>query len=74
MQPFEDPNATFVKSMTYRSTDTYRMSEIYRQISELKKMSLKREAEKKDLADIVEQDKLVEVRSKLFVSRCHQSI
>ncbi|KAI9144721.1 FACT complex component Spt16 [Paraphysoderma sedebokerense] len=62
--PFEDPNATFVKSMTYRSTDTYRMSEIYRQISELKKMSLKREAEKKDLADIVEQDKLVEVRNR----------
>jgi len=60
--PFEDPTATFVKSMTYRSTDQYRMNEIYRQITDLKKLSLKKEAELKDIADIVQQDKLVEVK------------
>jgi nucleosome binding factor SPN SPT16 subunit len=60
--PFENPSATFIKTLTYRSNDVSRVNEIYRQISDLKKQSLKAEAERKDKADIVEQDRLVEVK------------
>ncbi|KAK9761234.1 FACT complex subunit spt16, partial [Basidiobolus ranarum] len=62
--PFDDPNANFVRALTYRSSDTYRMTEIYKNILDLKKHLAKREAEKKEMADIVEQDKLVEVKGK----------
>ncbi|KAJ3350446.1 FACT complex subunit spt16 [Allomyces javanicus] len=60
--PFENPNATFIKTLTYRSNDAPRMNDIYRKVSELKKQSLKAEAERKDKADIVEQDRLVEAK------------
>jgi len=56
--PFEDPDATFVRSMSFRSNDTTHFSELYRDISDLKKAVSKEEAEKKELADVVEQDKL----------------
>ena len=64
-QPFEDPNAHFVRSMTFRSSDTEHLENISQQITELRKNAVRREQEKKDLADVVEQDKLVEIRSKL---------
>ncbi|KAL7754343.1 FACT complex subunit spt16 [Sorochytrium milnesiophthora] len=60
--PFEDPNATFVRMLTYRSSDVGRMNEVYRQITDLKKSSQKAEAERKDKADIVEQDRLIEIK------------
>jgi nucleosome binding factor SPN SPT16 subunit len=58
-QPFEDPNAQFVRSLTFRSKDPARMENIVNQITEMKKESVRREQEKKQLEDVVEQDKLV---------------
>lgn len=66
-QPFEDPSAHFVRSFTFRSKDASRMSDIATQITELRKTSLRREQEKKDMEDVVEQDKLIEIRSKSSV-------
>ena len=67
-QPFEDPTAQFVRSFTFRSKDADRMQEIATQITELRKSALRREQEKKDLEDVVEQDKLTEIRSRVFRS------
>lgn len=62
-QPFEDASAHFVRSLTFRSADGERYGEIATQISNMKRDSVKREQEKKDMEDVVEQDKLVEIRS-----------
>lgn len=63
-QPFEDASAHFVRSLTFRSLDGDRYEEIATQISNIKKEATKKEQEKKDMEDVVEQDKLVEIRSK----------
>ena len=63
-QPFEDASAHFVRSLTFRSTDGDRYGEIANQISNLKRDAVKKEQEKKDMEDVVEQEKLVEIRSK----------
>lgn len=63
-QPFEDASAHFVRSLTFRSSDGDRYAEIATQISNMKRDSVKKEQEKKDMEDVVEQDKLVEIRSK----------
>ncbi|GAA5982684.1 hypothetical protein JCM11641_002335 [Rhodosporidiobolus odoratus] len=62
--PFEDPSATFIRGITYRSTDSFRFTELHKEINDLKKAAVKRENERKELADVVEQDKLVELRGK----------
>lgn len=62
-QPFEDASAHFVRSLTFRSTDGDRYSEIAAQISNMKRDISKKEQEKKDMEDVVEQDKLMEIRS-----------
>ncbi|KAJ3142649.1 FACT complex subunit spt16 [Physocladia obscura] len=62
VHPFEDVNSTFVKAMTFKSPDMARFAEIYREVNELKKDFTKREAERKEKADLVEQDRLVEMR------------
>lgn len=64
-QPFEDPAAHFVRSLTLRSKDADRMQDIAQQITELRKNAVRREQEKKQLEDVVEQDKLIEIRSEL---------
>lgn len=64
--PFDDPDATFVRSMSYRSTDSQRFTELYREITELRKSATKREAEEKELADVVEQDKLILSKSRTY--------
>ncbi|AAS53040.2 AER360Cp [Eremothecium gossypii ATCC 10895] len=62
--PYEDsPDHQFVRSLTLRSKDGDRMADIFKQITELKKESTKREQERKVLADVVEQAKLVENRT-----------
>ena len=61
-QPFEDHNATFIRGITYRSTDSFRFAEIHKEISDLKKAATKKENEKKEMADVVEQDKLIELK------------
>ena len=50
--------------MTYRSADGHRFDTIYRQITELKKEVNKREQQKKEMADVIEQDTLVELRGR----------
>ena len=63
-QPFEDATAHFVRSLTFRSLDGERFENIANQIATMKKDAAKREQEKKELEDVVEQDKLIEIRSK----------
>ncbi|KAJ3824085.1 FACT complex subunit SPT16 [Lentinula raphanica] len=62
--PFEDPDATFVRSITYRTTDGHRFDSINKQINELKRDVNKREAQKKEMADVVEQDSLIELKGR----------
>jgi nucleosome binding factor SPN SPT16 subunit len=50
--------------LTFRSADAARMSDVFRHIQELKKNIVKREAEKKEMEDVVEQENLREIRSK----------
>jgi nucleosome binding factor SPN SPT16 subunit len=64
MQPFEDPDATFIRSITYKSTDGHRFDNITKQITDLKKEMNKREQQKKELADVIEQDTLIEVKGR----------
>ncbi|EMC97887.1 hypothetical protein BAUCODRAFT_406868 [Baudoinia panamericana UAMH 10762] len=63
-QPFEDPNAQFIRSLTFRSKDAGRMEDIKDQITDMKKATNRKEQERKDLEDVVEQDKLVEIRNR----------
>ncbi|KAJ9141688.1 FACT complex subunit SPT16 [Pleurostoma richardsiae] len=63
-QPFEDASAHFVRSLTFRSLDGSRYEEIATQISNMKRDAIKREQEKKDMEDVVEQDKLIEIRNR----------
>jgi nucleosome binding factor SPN SPT16 subunit len=65
-QPFEDASAHFVRSLTFRSHDGDRLQDIANSIGNMKKEAVKREQEKKELEDVVEQDKLIEIRSKLL--------
>ncbi|THV07844.1 FACT complex subunit SPT16 [Dendrothele bispora CBS 962.96] len=62
--PFEDPDATFVRSISYRSTDGHRFDTIYKQITELKKEVNKREAQKKEMADVIDQGSLTEIKGR----------
>ncbi|KAI0797833.1 FACT complex subunit SPT16 [Abortiporus biennis] len=62
--PFEDPDSTFIRSITYRSADGHRFDHISKQITELKKEVNKREHQKKEMADVIEQDVLVEVKGR----------
>lgn len=64
-QPFEDATAHFVRSLTFRSYDGERLQDIANQIGNMKKDAVKREQEKKEMEDVVEQDKLIEIRSKI---------
>lgn len=45
--PFDDPNATFIKSFTFRSNEMARFTELFKQITECKKDIVKRDAERK---------------------------
>lgn len=63
-QPFEDPSAQFIRSLTFRSKDSNRMEDIRDQITEMKKAAVRKEQEKKDMEDVVEQDKLIEIRNR----------
>lgn len=63
-QPFEDPSANFVRNLTLRSKDKDRFAQIAQDITELRKTALRREQERKEMEDVVEQDKLIEIRSR----------
>ncbi|PSK35602.1 FACT complex subunit SPT16 [Candidozyma pseudohaemuli] len=61
--PYEDsPDHQFVRSITFRSRDRQRIVDVYKAIQDLKKDSVKREAEKKQLADVVTQGNLIELK------------
>lgn len=68
LQPFEDPDATFIRSLSYRSSDNHRFDTIHKQITELKKDANKREQEKKEMADVIEQDNLIEIKGVASIS------
>ncbi|KAF8854754.1 transcription elongation complex subunit [Acephala macrosclerotiorum] len=63
-QPFEDATAHFVRSLTFRSHDGERLQDIANQISNMKRDAVKKEQEKKEMEDVVEQDKLIEIRNR----------
>ncbi|KAF2704953.1 SPT16-domain-containing protein [Pleomassaria siparia CBS 279.74] len=63
-QPFEDPNAHFIRSVTFRSHDIARIDNITKDITELKKDVVRREQEKKQMEDVVEQDKLIPIKNR----------
>jgi nucleosome binding factor SPN SPT16 subunit len=63
-QPFEDPAAQFIRSLTFRSKDADRMDSVKDQITEMKKAAVRKEQEKKEMEDVVEQDKLIEIRNR----------
>ncbi|KAG7192250.1 FACT complex subunit spt16 [Scheffersomyces spartinae] len=61
--PYEDsPDNTFVRSMTFRSRDRQRMVDVFKAIQDLKKDAVKREQERKQLADVVTQANLNELK------------
>lgn len=57
--PFDDPEATFIRNISYRSKDARHFDELYNDISEMRRLVTKREAERREMADVVEQDELV---------------
>ncbi|KAJ3023192.1 FACT complex subunit spt16 [Thoreauomyces humboldtii] len=63
-QPFEDSAATFIKALSFRSSDLGRFMDLYKQINDLKKDTTKRDSERKEKADLVEQDNLIEIRGR----------
>ncbi|EMR08097.1 hypothetical protein PNEG_03537 [Pneumocystis murina B123] len=62
--PFDDLSASFIRSLTFRSSDTRHMSEVFLSIQEMKKNVAKREAERREMADVIEQDNLIEVKNR----------
>ena len=44
------------------------MLKVYEQITGMKKAATKRENEKKELADVIEQDRLIEMKGKLLAT------
>ncbi|KAF8228962.1 FACT complex subunit SPT16 [Tricholoma matsutake] len=62
--PFQDPDATFIRSVSYRSPDGHRFDNICKQITDLKKEANKREQQKKEMADVIEQGTLTEVKGR----------
>ncbi|KAK6200964.1 global regulator of transcription [Scheffersomyces amazonensis] len=61
--PYEDnPDNSFLRSITLRSKDRQRMIDVFKAIQELKKDSVKRESERKQMADVVTQANLIELK------------
>lgn len=61
---FDNPNATFVREVSYRSGDSRNLNEAFRLIQELRKRVREREAEKLEKADLVEQGELTIVKGR----------
>lgn len=58
---FMDPAGHFLRSLTVRTNDLLHAQELIKDITELRKQFVTREATKKEMADIVEQENLVEI-------------
>jgi nucleosome binding factor SPN SPT16 subunit len=50
--------------VSYRSADSHRFDKLCAGINEMKKEVTKREHQKKEMADVVDQDNLVEIRGR----------
>ncbi len=61
---FEDPNAQFVRAVSYRGRDVGRLTEICREINELKRDVSKRETERIEKAGLVVQEDLQEIKGR----------
>ena len=55
---------SFIRSVTFRSTESARIAEVLKDINELRRLLATREIEKKDLAELVKQDSLVEIKGR----------
>jgi len=53
----------FIQSVTYRSMDNHHFDMISKQITDLKEVN-KREQQKKEMADVIKQDILVEIKGR----------
>lgn len=62
--PFEDPEATFIRQISFRSQDAFHFGELAKTITDMKKEATKKETEKKEMADVVVQDKLITVKGR----------
>ncbi|ORX52677.1 SPT16-domain-containing protein [Hesseltinella vesiculosa] len=62
--PFDDPTATFIRALTFRSANVAHMAQVYQSITDMKKESVKKETQRKEMADVVTQDSLVMVKGK----------
>ena len=61
--PYEDsPDSSFLRSITLRSRDRQRMIDVFKAIQDLKKDSVKREQERKQMSDVVAQANLIELK------------
>ena len=58
---FIDPAGHFLRSLTVRTNDLVHAQELIKDITDLRKQYTTREATKKEMADIVEQENLIEV-------------
>ena len=58
---FMDPEGHFLRSLTVRTNDLVHAQELIKDITDLRKQFTTREATKKEMADIIEQENLIEV-------------
>ena len=58
---FMDPAGHFLRSLTVRTNDLVHAQELVKEITDLRKQFTTREATKKEMADIVEQENLTEI-------------
>jgi nucleosome binding factor SPN SPT16 subunit len=65
--PYDDASANFVRSLTFRSTDTWRYNQLYKDIMELKRDIQKKELQRKEMEDLVEQAKLEDGKRPLAI-------
>lgn len=57
-----DSKLQFIKSMTFRSADIFHMTTVYKDMTELRKVVTAKETQKKEMADLVVQESLVELK------------
>jgi nucleosome binding factor SPN SPT16 subunit len=61
--PGSEPALHYIRSLTFRSTDTHHMGQVYKELTELRKLVAAKETEKKQMADLVEQESLIEIKA-----------
>lgn len=64
MPEIDEPNVSFIRSLSVKSADNYRFGEIYNAVNELKKQFQKREDQRREMADLVQQGAFQELRGK----------